>query len=325
MGNLSIGVSDNEAREPLEIRARYITVVLISALIVAFESVAIEASLNISDINIFLVSAMPSIVGGLILMGISPKNTVEFSRGLGRRGWLGMLVLCVLAAIGVLLWFDSIGRIGAGKEALLGGGSSEVLFVVILSALFLHERLGKWEAVGGSMIVVGVFLVLADVGHVTLEFGLGEAEAIIGSLCLGAAVVMTTSLLKNHALTPLSGVELLLSGLIVLSVGFLTGIIEFPGTIGWIILLLLGLFPAAGLLTYNAGLPKIGASLTSVLFALNGIMTVGVQLLILFVVPDAEIMLPRSVVLAMLGGGIAFAGVYILQRNPAAPAKIVRI
>src|SRR4030043_231441 len=85
MGNLSIGVSDNEARESLEIRAQYITVVLISALIVAFESVAIEASLNISDIDIFLVSAMPSIVGGLILMGVIPKNPVEFSKGLGRR------------------------------------------------------------------------------------------------------------------------------------------------------------------------------------------------------------------------------------------------
>jgi len=309
----------------LEIRARYITVVLMSAFIVAFESVAIEASLNISDINIFLVSAMPSIVGGMILMGVSPKNTVEFSRGLGRRGWLGMLVLCVLSAAGVLLWFDSIGRIGAGKEALLGGGSSEVLFVVILSALFLHERLGKWEAIGGCMIVVGVFLVLADVGHVTLTFGLGEAEAITSSLCLGAVVVITTALLKNHALTPLSGVELLLSGLIVLFVGVVTGIVEFPGAVGWTILLFLGLFPAAGLLAYNAGLPKIGASLTSVLFALNGIMTVGVQLLILFMVPDAEIMLPRSVVLAMLGGGIAFVGVYILQRNPAAPTKTAGI
>ncbi len=308
------------AREALEVRARYITVVLFSALIVAFESVAIEASLNISDIDLFLVSAMPSIVGGLILMGVSPRHTLEFSKGLGRKGWTGMLVLCIFAATGVIMWFDAVGRIGAGKEALLGGGSSEVLFVVILSALFLRERLGKWEAIGGTMIVVGVFLVLADVGNVTLDFGLGEAEAIASSFFLGAAVVMTTALLKNHALTPLSGVELLLSGIIVLAVGVAAGIIEFPNMTGWAILLLLGLFPAAGLLTYNAGLPKIGASLTSVLFALNGIMTVGAQLLILLAVPDAEIMLPRSVLLATLGGTIAFAGVYLLHRNP--PAAI---
>jgi drug/metabolite transporter (DMT)-like permease len=75
------------------------------------------------------------------------------------------------------------------------------------------------------------------------------------------------------------------------------------------------LFPAVGLLTYNAPLPKIGASLTSVLFALNGIMTVGVQLLVLSVVPDADIMLPKNVVLAVLGGAIAFAGVYLLNKR----------
>jgi hypothetical protein len=80
--------------------------------------------------------------------------------------------------------------------------------------------------------------------------------------------------------------------------------------------LLIGLFPAVGLLTYNAGLPRIGASLTSVLFALTGVMTVGVQLLVLSVFPDAEIILPKSIPVALLGGAVAFAGVYILKSNP---------
>jgi len=78
---------------------------------------------------------------------------------------------------------------------------------------------------------------------------------------------------------------------------------------------LLGLFPAMGLLTYNAGLPKIGASLTSVLFALNGIMTVGVQLLVLGVFPGANITLPQSVALAVSGGVVAFIGVYLLEKG----------
>jgi hypothetical protein len=77
----------------------------------------------------------------------------------------------------------------------------------------------------------------------------------------------------------------------------------------------MGAMPAVGLWTYNAGLPKIGASLTSVLFALSGVMTVGVQLLVLGVFPDADIQLPQSIALAVLGGAVAFAGVYLLNTD----------
>jgi hypothetical protein len=149
--------------------------------------------------------------------------------------------------------------------------------------------------------VVGVFVVLVNIESVGLTIGAGEVEAIVSSLMLGSSVVMATSLLKTHDLTPLSGVELLLSGILVVVIGAAAGMIVLPEPAAWMILIPLGLFPAVGLLTYNAPLPKIGASLTSVLFALNGIMTVGVQLLVLSVVPDADIMLPQNVVLAVLG------------------------
>lgn len=301
----------------MDVKSRYVLVVLLSALIVAFESVAIEGALNISDLDVFLVSAIPSIVAGLTLVSLSPRRTIEFSRGLGRRGWGMMLALCLLVAAGVLMWFDAVGRIGAGKEALLGGGSSEILFVVILSSVFLSERLSKFEAVGGLMIVVGVFLVLVRPSDLTLSFGWGEAEAIASSLFLGSGVVLTTALLKEHDLLPLSGVELLVPGIIIFVAGTALKIISWPEPSGWILLVLLGLFPSVGLLTYNAGLPKIGASLTSVLFALNGILTVGAQQLVLLFFPDSNFIPPQSLALAVLGGSVAFAGVYLLNSRPA--------
>lgn len=308
----------------MDVRNTYIIVVLMSALIVAFETVAIEGTLNIAEVDLLLVSSFPSVVGGLVLLSFRPKDSARFARELGRRGWAYMLILCAVISVGILLWFDSVGRIGAGKEALLGGGSSEVLFVVLLSAAFLHERLGRLEALGGLMIVLGVFLVLADESALSLDIGLGEAEAIASSLALGVSVVLTTALLRRYELTPFSGFELLLSGLMLIMVGIGSGLVDWPDATGWLILALIGLFPAAGLLTYNAGLPKIGASLTSVLFALTGVMTVGVQLLVLFVFPDAEIMLPRSVPLAIVGGVVAFAGVYMLKRGaPREPPELV--
>jgi len=299
----------------LDVRTSYIIVVLMSALIVAFEAVAIEGALNIAEIDILLVSSFPSIVGGFVLLSLRPRGSVKFVRELGRKGWMSMLILCAVISVGVLLWFDSVGRIGAGKEALLGGGSSEVLFVVLLSVVFLHERLGKFEALGGLMIVLGVFLVLANASSLSLDIGLGEAEAILSSLALGASVVLTTALLRRYELTPFCGFELLLSGVMLVVAAAASGLVDWPDSKGWFLLVLIGLFPAAGLLTYNAGLPKIGASLTSVLFALTGVMTVGVQLLVLFLVPDAEVILPRSVPLAVFGGAVAFVGVYILERG----------
>jgi hypothetical protein len=44
-------------------------------------------------------------------------------------------------------------------------------------------------------------------------------------------------------------------------------------------------------------------------------MTVGVQLLVLGIFPDADIQLPQSIALAVLGGTVAFAGVYLLNTD----------
>lgn len=301
----------------MDARRAGVAIVLVSAAVVAFESVAVEGALNIANIDLFLVSAVPPIMGGLILLGIRPRETRGFVNSLGLSGWAKMLVLGALVGVGVLLWFDAVRRIGASKEAILGGGSSEVLFVVLLSALFLRERLKQLEAVGSVLVLGGVFIVLTNTSEVTLTIGPGEIEAVASSLVLGSSVVYTTHLLRDYDLTPLSGLELLLSGVVVLAVGTAAGIIRLPGdSWGWIILVLIGLFPAIGLGTYNSGLPRVGASLTSVLFALNGIMTVGVQLAVLAFAPNANIMLPQSVPLAVLGGVVAFAGVYLLNRRP---------
>lgn len=302
----------------MELKTKFVLIVLLSALVVAFESVAIEGALNIEDLDVFLVSAIPSMVGGLILLTVRPTRAVSFTKSLGARGWLWMLALVILVAAGVLMWFDSVGRIGASKEALLGGGSSEVLFVVILSAIFLSERLTRLEAIGGLMIIVGVFLVLTNTDDMTLSLGFGEVEAMVSSFFLGCSIVVTTAMLREYDLLPLCGFELMLSGLMLLVFGIAFDLITWPNADGWALLLVLGLFPTVGMVAYNSGLPKIGASLTSVLFALNGILTVAAQVMVLFLFPDADFMPPENLALAIMGGVVAFVGVYLLNTNPVA-------
>jgi len=297
----------------METRTKYIIIVLLSAVIVAFESIAVEALINIEDINPLLVSSVPLISGGVLLLAISPKAFGSFVRGLKVRGWSAMLIICALGAIGIFLWFDAVSRIGASKEAILGGGSSEVLFIVLLSALFLKERLNRWEILGSVLVLLGVFVVLSNGESVSLDVGFGEAEAILSSLLLAASVIITTFLLWTHDLTPLSSVQLILSGAMLLTGSLALGLAEPPGIRGLLLMLCLGIAPGLGLWTYNAGLPKIGASLTSILFALCGIMTVAVQVSITVVFPEAEMILPKNLGLAILGGVVAFLGVYLLE------------
>jgi drug/metabolite transporter (DMT)-like permease len=305
----------------LDTRSKYIIGVMTSALIVAFEAVAVEGAINTAHLTSLIVASVPQMIGGTILMLAYPRGTSDFARGLGQRGWLFMMALCAMVAGGVFMWFDAVGRIGASKEAILGGGSSEVLFVVLLSAVFLSERLNRWEILGSFLVLGGVFLVLANTETLQLTLGIGEIEAIVSSLMLAISIIMTTKLLRSHDLTPLSGVELFVSGLILVLLGTAIGVIKMPDVNGALVLLGLGVFPSVSLLAYNAGLPQIGESLTSVLFALNGVMTVGAQLLILFLLPKASLILPQNLGLAVLGGLIAFSGVYLLYRPGAGSVK----
>lgn len=297
----------------MDVRNRYAGVVLLSALIVGFETVAIEGALRIADLSLYLVSSVPLICGGLILLAYYPRSSKKFAKDLKPRGWAAMILICVLASAGVLLWYHAVDLIGASKEAILGGGSSEVLFIVVLSGVFLGERLKRWEVVGSFLVIGGVFVVLANTESLSLTLGQGEIEAIVSSLLLAFSVILVTKLLRIHDVTPFSGIRLLLSGIFTIAFGTALGLISWPSATGWGIMVVIGIFPALGLLTYNAGLPKIGASLTSVLFALCGIMTVGVQLLVLFIVPDADIQLPSNLALAIAGSMIAFIGVFLLN------------
>ena len=153
----------------MDVRRAGIAIVLVSAAVVAFESVAVEGALNIAEVDVFLVSAIPPIIGGLILLSVRPKSSKKFVASLGLSGWTKMSILGTLVGAGVLLWFDAVGRIGASKEAILGGGSSEVLFVVLFSALFLQERLSMVQWIACALIISSALL--AVISHRFLRSG----------------------------------------------------------------------------------------------------------------------------------------------------------
>lgn len=301
---------------PLNKRNKYILIVLFSAIVCAYEAVAVEGALNTAKLDIFLVTAMPSIAGGLMLIAFRPRATHKLTVSMGRRQWSYILLLSLIASVGVFMWYDAVAKIGASKEAILGGGSSEVLFVVILSALFLGEKLNRWEIFGGFLILMGVFLVLVNKDILSLTLGPGEIEAIFSSFFLASSVVMVAKMLREYDIIPVLGMELMLSGSMLLAMGLIVSPIVWPDAVGWVLLFSLGIFPALSITTYFAGTKGIGASLTSVLFSLSGILTIVAQLSVLLFIQDANVKFPENMMLAIIGGVIAFIGVYLIEENP---------
>ncbi len=305
-----------DLRGPLKRRNKFIAIVLFSAVVCAYEAVAVEGALNTANLDIFLVTAMPSITGGLMLIAIKPRATRKLTMSMGRKQWSYILLLSLVASVGVFMWYDAVAKIGASKEAILGGGSSEVLFVVILSALFLSEKLNKWEIFGGFLILMGVFLVLVNKDILSLTLGPGEIEAIVSSFFLASSVVMVAKMLREYEIIPVLGMELMLSGVMLLAMGLTISPIVWPDAVGWILLIALGIFPAVSITTYFAGTRGIGASITSVLFSLSGILTIVAQLSVLLFIRDANVKFPENMILAVIGGVIAFIGVYLIEENP---------
>lgn len=293
-------------------RSRYIAIVLFSAFVIGYEAVAIEIALNTLSIDIFLVGSIPAVIAGLILIALNPAPTAKLVKQLDRREWAFLTLLSTFAALGVILWYDAVAQIGAGKEAILGGGSSEVLFVVILSSMFLGERLRRIEVLGSVLILLGVFLVLVEKDSLSLSMGSGEVEAIVSSFFLGSSAVMMTRVLRDYNVLPISGIELVFSGLLLLAIGMIIFPIAWPDLTGWLVMAGLGIFPALSITTYYVGLKGIGASITSVLFSLSGILTVVAQASILLIMPF-EVQMPENLLLALAGGVIAVIGVYLLN------------
>ncbi|HLC59570.1 MAG TPA: DMT family transporter [archaeon] len=294
-------------------KAFYIAIVLFSALLIGFVSVLGEAIMSFFNLGPFIVTGLSAIFGGGVMLAITFLKYPKIYREINKNGIFKIIISSIFGAIGLLLWFDSITRIGASKELLLGGNSSEMLLVLILSFVFLGERLKRFEIVGGFLIIVGIFVVLFNPVILQPVFGLGELEAMISSLAFAINIVISTNILRKLSDKSVSILVMMLEGLFILGAMFIANI-QFQLTLEsvfWIFLL--GIFGVTSILTYFYGLKKIGASLTVIIASFAGVFSIGLQLIAKFLFPSIELIFPQSIVLAVIGGVIAVGGVFLIS------------
>jgi drug/metabolite transporter (DMT)-like permease len=73
------------------------------------------------------------------------------------KAWAMLAFSGILAlAFGYVAWYSSVKRIGNSKTVIYG--NIVPIFTVIFASIFIAERIGRWQALGAIIILVGVYL-----------------------------------------------------------------------------------------------------------------------------------------------------------------------
>ncbi|MEU5219829.1 EamA family transporter [Streptomyces sp. NPDC020807] len=155
-----------------------------------------------------LATTMRALPGGLVLLALGRKLPAGV-------WWWRALVLGVLniGAFNFLL-FVAAYRLPGGIAAMIM--SAQPMFVVILAALFLGERLRALSAVACVMGAVGVVLLVFK-GTVTLD-AVGVLAAVGGALCMASGITLTKRWGRPEGVSLLTftGWQLTVAGLLLL-------------------------------------------------------------------------------------------------------------
>ncbi len=187
------------------------------------------------------------------------------------RSRLWAVLAGVFLAIDLVLWNHAIADVGAGIATLLG--NLQVVFVTVAAWLLFRERPGRGFFLALPVVLAGIVLVSGLADHARgvhsvagIEYGLGTSIAYAAFLL----ILRQTSAATPHVAAPLAEATLgATAGAAVL--GLIFGgwqlDIGWPA-FGWLLLLALT-SGTAGWLLITSSLPRLPASLSSLLLLLQ--------------------------------------------------------
>ena len=176
-------------------------IVFLFAIILSFESILIEYLTLLLGISPLSISAFSIAISGILLLTI--LNFVKKRKISLLHSFKDFIPASLFLSVGIFTWYDAVSRVGASKESLLAG-PIEIITVLLLARVFLHERLNKKQLSGIAIALVGfVIVILSDhnidnngiINIVLIEFeslnfsiSFGDVEAIISAISFALAV-----------------------------------------------------------------------------------------------------------------------------------------
>ena len=308
-------------------------IVFLFAVILSFESILIEYLTLLLGISPLAISAFSIAISGvlllLILNFVNNRQTSCLVYSIK-----DFIPASIFLSAGIFTWYDAVSRVGASKESLLAG-PIEIITVLFLARIFLHEKLNKKQLLGICIALLGFIIVLLsdhnssssnnnngiinvtiiEVKTLNFSISFGDIEAIISAISFALAVYFLARLSMKYSPLEISGMCLILSGFILIIVMLIftpeMSINLFMSY--WYIFLIFSLLPLIGTICYIEGIKRIGASLTSTIASSRILLTLLIQIVLTHI--GIRNTLPDNVFLALIGGTLGITGIIIIHTH----------
>jgi drug/metabolite transporter (DMT)-like permease len=303
-------------------------IVFLFAVILSFESILIEYLTLLLGISPLAISAFSIAISGILLLltlnFVSNRQTSLF------YSFKDFVPASIFLSVGIFTWYDAVSRVGASKESLLAG-PIEIIAVLFLARIFLHEKLNKKQLSGVGIALVGFIIVILsdhnisnngiinvtiiEVELLNFSISFGDIEAIISAISFALAVFFLAKLSRKYSPLEVSGMCLLLSGFILICIMLIfTPEVSFNLFMSyWYIFIIFSLLPLIGTICYIEGIKRIGASLTSTIASSRILLTLIIQILLTQI--GIRNTLPDNVFLALIGGALGITGIIIIHMH----------
>lgn len=301
-----VAASENQRQQE---KLGYLSVLFAAAL---FGSAFTVAKVPLESIEPLALSAVVYTVSGIALV---PFARASFRLGgSSRRDYLYLAAVTLLGAVAApVLLLYGLQQTDASDASILTNG--EVIFTIILSAVFFGERpKGKMAVFGIAVVMVGLFIATTDlkVSETILHFNAGNIMILASML----AWAIDNNLSRRLTLSPGAGpakiamIKSLFGGLILLAA---TAALGLGGEIAgmtldlWLITIAMSVSGFGGaLLLFLQGIKRIGTIKTMSVFSLTPI----------FGIVIAALALGESIsVFQGIATGMVVAGILLVIRR----------
>lgn len=291
-------------------RDKFAGVLLIAVSASAFGAMAIFARFAYaSGADVYGLLAVRFVVASVALAAVMRW------RGVRLPGWRRVAALAAMGGIGYVgqsfCFFMALNHAQASLVALLL--YLYPVFVTVMAAVFLKEKLTGAAVTALVLCSVGAGLTVGGGEGSALGIGLGLASALIYSIYIVVGARLTPGvdpLATTTVVCVAASVVYVAIGAIRMQAGLPP---QLPGDAGgWLALVAIALLSTVvAILTFFAGLQRLGAAQASMLSTLEPVVTVVLAALLL----GEQIGVAQAV-----GGGLILAGVLWLTRKGTAPA-----
>lgn len=276
--------------------------------------VAIKQALHyLTPLQLVWMRFIPASLTFVLLLWPSERKVVP---ALLRAHWRA---LSAMGLLGVVIYHLAL---NTGEQLIPAGTASMVIalnpaFVLLLSALVLHERVGWTQALGLGLAFVGLFVIVryAGGGQVDFRYLRGVLITVIAPLAWASYTIISRPLAARYPALAITAIANILGTLPILLTTrgeLFTRITRLPWD-GWLSVLYLALIcTVVGFTVWNAALRHLEASRAGSFVYLSPLWGVILSQVLLH-----EPMSPAL----LLGAAIVFGGVALVNRPSSAPAS----